>query len=148
MTNDPDVEKCLRLDYDFSRGGSYVGATCGRDFRDTKSLRLSLHLGENGSQALLRVVDATGQTLMNYVPVAPGKWQTIDVPLASNFFGGHWGGANDGTLHLPIRSFFVGVQKGKTPSGALRIGRLAGVVSRPSDMQSCASRSFPERLTE
>jgi hypothetical protein len=136
VSNDREVEKCLRLDYDFSRGGSYVGATCSRDFRNTKSLRLSLHLGENGSQALLRVVDATGQTLMNYVPVAPGKWQTIDVPLVSTFFGLHWGGANDGTLHLPIRSFFVGVQKGKTPSGTLRIGRLTGVVSRHSDTQS------------
>ncbi len=66
---------------------------------------------------MVRVVDATGQTLMTYVPASPGKWQTIDVPLVSNFFGTHWGGANDGTLVLPIRSFFVGVQKGRTPSG-------------------------------
>ena len=135
-TDDPQSGKCLRLDYDFSRGGRYVGATCGRDFRDTKRLRLSIHLGKNGSQALVRVEDATGQTLATYVPAAPDKWQTIDVPLVSNFFGGHWGGANDGTLHLPIRSFFVGVQKGRTPSGALLIGRLTGLVHRPADTQS------------
>jgi hypothetical protein len=133
--DDPSVGKCVRLDYDFSRGGRYVGASCARNFHDTQSLRLSLYPGENGSQALVRVVDATGQTLMTYVPASPGKWQTIGVPLVSNFFGTHWGGANDGTLHLPIRSFFVGVQKGKTPSGVLRIGRLTGVVHRPADTQ-------------
>ena len=137
MADDPVAGKCLRLGYDFSRGGRYVGVTCSREFRDAKSLRLSIHTDENGSQqALVRVVDATGQTLATYVPAAPSKWQTIDVPLVASFFGDHWGGANDGALHLPIRSLFVGVQKGRTPSGALLIGRLTGLVPRPTDTQS------------
>jgi hypothetical protein len=132
----PDGKKCLELDYDFSHGGRYAAVVCSRDFRNVSSLGLAVRTAEDGSRLFVRVEDSTGQTLLAYVATAPGKWQTIKVPLVAQFFAGHWGGANDGKLHAPIRSFCVGAERGAAASGRLLVGRLTGLVEQPADQQS------------
>ena len=54
--------------------------------------------------ARMRFTDATGQ---NFQPdggrVTWQGWRYVTFPLTGGPDLGHWGGANDGTIHYPIR---------------------------------------------
>ena len=50
-----------------------------------------------------RFTDATGQTFQTDGGNLDWKgWRYVSFPLSGDS-GGHWGGANDGTIHYPIR---------------------------------------------
>ena len=69
----------------------------------------------------VRLIDATGQC--HQFPEAyagTGAWETIRVALDSRP-SEHWGGANDGKLHFPIRHLSLGVGK---PAGDVKTGTI------------------------
>lgn len=65
---------------------------------------LGMYLHSDGAPLLLRarIIDATGQTFQpeGGRTDAPG-WHRYTIPLKN--IPGHWGGANDGVIHYPIR---------------------------------------------
>jgi len=110
-----------RLEADFAGGGAYIGAW--RDLsslkgRDVKELRFwakadgVLKLG-------VRLVDGSDQLHQSSVALtASADWQEVVLSIASLAVGEHWGGANDGKWHGPLKAF--GLNVGKT---ALAAGR-------------------------
>ncbi|MFO7973521.1 MAG: cellulase family glycosylhydrolase [Candidatus Hydrogenedentota bacterium] len=63
---------------------------------------LWVHGEQFQDRMLLRVVDATGQTFQTRsAPKTKQGWERIELSLEGNM--GHWGGANDGALHPPLR---------------------------------------------
>ncbi len=99
--------KCLRIGYDLPTGGFVRLAPLVDSLKeiDGKPARLTLWIFGDGSglSPRLRVVDATGQT---HQPQGPNitwqGWRRVTIPLDGRS-GGHWGGANDGVIHHPIR---------------------------------------------
>ncbi|MEQ8785431.1 MAG: hypothetical protein RIC55_04000 [Pirellulaceae bacterium] len=98
----------MRLHADFTEGGAYVGTRRsleGLDVRETSALRMTVR-SEATEQFALRLVDATGQCHQRktIAVTADGKWHEIEI-LPTKIAGGeHWGGANDGKWHGPLRA--------------------------------------------
>ncbi|MEO6436565.1 MAG: hypothetical protein ABIP55_12510, partial [Tepidisphaeraceae bacterium] len=70
-----------------------------------------------GAQARIRFTDDTGQTFQpDVVPLTAGEWRYTTFALDGES-AGHWGGANDGVIHYPIKveALFLldNVDKGK-----------------------------------
>jgi hypothetical protein len=62
-----------------------------------------VHGDGTGNTLRLRVVDATGQTFQPGGEVMRDKgWRYVTFSLDSSH-AGHWGGANDGLVHYPLR---------------------------------------------
>jgi hypothetical protein len=104
----PAGAKPLRIDYNFEKGWKFVRLVPQKDAvkkidgRPT-ALGLWLHGDDSGNHARLRFTDATGQTFQpDAGPIQWKGWRYIVFPLDGRR-GGHWGGANDGTIHYPIR---------------------------------------------
>lgn len=91
----------LVLDYDFSCGGHYVAALYafhrGHVFREVS------FCGEWSYETDLtvRFHDSTGQAFQRHVPRRGDGSRRFYVALDG--FPSHWGGANDGVVHQPIR---------------------------------------------
>lgn len=71
---------------------------------DARSLSFALRSTQLKG-VVLRMVDSTGQAHQQTLPLTPGsQWQNLTV---SDFAGGreyiHWGGANDGVWHGPVK---------------------------------------------
>lgn len=72
---------------------------------DGKPKALGLWVYGNDSQHVLRlrIIDSTGQTFQpNGTRMTWKGWRYVEIPLDAAG-SGHWGGANDGTIHYPIR---------------------------------------------
>jgi uncharacterized protein (TIGR03382 family) len=110
----------LVLGYDFTGGGAYVAA----DLSLTTPLVAS-GIGfwvrsPAGAQVRLRVTDDTGQTFQYELarPLQasdPAQWYRLGADLSSA--QGHWSGANDGVLHLPIHAVALLANRVKDPLG-------------------------------
>jgi hypothetical protein len=51
-----------------------------------------------------RFSDTTGQTFQpDLGPLGESGWRAVTIPLEGKFPGGHWGGADDGVPHPPLR---------------------------------------------
>ncbi|MFG0249197.1 MAG: sugar-binding protein [Phycisphaeraceae bacterium JB051] len=96
-----------RTNFDFSQGGVYVGLQSSVKLSKNHQL---LKFQIKGSGAIVRIQDATGQWFATHVHgVTHNAWRQFEVPLkASRFAEAHWGGAIDGVVHLPIKSFLIG----------------------------------------
>jgi len=104
--DDPEMGETLQFDYDFSQGGVYAGALWTGAIPKENTV---LSYWAKGVGSSLRVRDASGQWLAGRAG-APhlDKWTRIIVDLSEGFFSeGHWGGANDGKLHLPLTAFMI-----------------------------------------
>jgi hypothetical protein len=73
-----------------------------------------LRIGVKASQPLkisIRLIDQTDQCHQFATAYGgSGFWETLRVGLNRNA-SEHWGGANDGKLHFPIRKVSLGVQR-------------------------------------
>lgn len=107
------------IGYDFTKGGNYVSAETSIAVSDRAA---ELRFGVRADRALglsVRLIDHTGQCHQFAKAYSgTGSWETIRVAFdrpASE----HWGGANDGKLHFPIKTicFCVGKPSGKPLSG-------------------------------
>jgi len=115
-----------RLEADFGGGGAYVG--CWRDLaslkgRDVKDLRFWAKA--DGVAALgVRLVDSSDQLHQSAVTLAASPdWQEVVLPIASLAGGEHWGGANDGKWHGPLKGFGLNVGKNGLAPGRTK-GRI------------------------
>lgn len=157
-------KRSYKLQADFSGGGAYVGT-----WRDTDSLKgtdlkeLRLWVKAVDVTGLgVRVVDATDQCHQKNggIPLkATHDWQEIVLRISDLVGGEHWGGANDGRWHGPLKGFGLNIGKDRLAAGATKgslsiddvvgqvgpvvdghPGVLAGVVNPPSCRPGFASR--------
>jgi hypothetical protein len=112
MTFDPTVahegKGSIKLQSDFSGGGSYNGAwrelPPGRDFREVRLWVKSSSV----VRIMIRVGDGSDQCHQKNLPLPPSKdWQMVVLKFAELAGGEHWGGANDGKWHGPVKGFGV-----------------------------------------
>ncbi len=100
--------RSLRLTYRYSRGWKFV---CVRP--ETESLRkiagkprefgLWICGDAKGNVPRIRFVDSTGQTIQpDGTPIDWTGWKWVTFPMDGTR-SGHWGGADDGVVHYPIR---------------------------------------------
>src|SRR5579862_962228 len=105
---------------DFSGGGNYVGAW--RDMasisnRNFKEIRLWIK-APNVTGLGIRLADNSGQTLQRHIPITPSaEWQEVVLKPAQFAGSEHWGGANDGAWHGPIKGFGINVGKDSFTQG-------------------------------
>lgn len=58
------------------------------------------------------------------LPVKPGEWRTIELPLDRNGFPGHWGGPADGVFRFPLRNFQIAVDSPAEKKGTFQVRDL------------------------
>jgi hypothetical protein len=101
------VERVMKIKYAFEAGWKYA---CVKAKDQTtmlggvpKSLMMWVRGDGSGNVARVRFVDSGGQTFQPDGPkLTDNAWHLVEVPLDGSH-GGHWGGANDGVVHWPIR---------------------------------------------
>jgi hypothetical protein len=112
-----------RLDADFSGGGAYVGT-----WRDLASLKgkdvseLRFWAKSSGIATLgVRLLDSSEQIHQSAVGLKPSAdWQEVVLRIASLAGGEHWGGANDGKWHGPLKGFGLNAGKNGLAAGQTR----------------------------
>lgn len=140
--------KAAKLSYDFSCGTPWTalaGRQCGRyvamnlfkvptsvPMLSTDAPTIAFDVRNLAATALpgLRVVDNTGQTLQFKISARPlenptgANWQRVQIPVGSS--ASFWGGANDGVLHLPIKTVTVmaGDPALPVPAGHIEVDNL------------------------
>jgi hypothetical protein len=129
-----------RLVADFTGGGAYVGVWLnlpGRSGQEVKEVRLWART-ETATHYMIRVGDASGQCFQRKFPLPPsGEWQELVIRFAGFSGAEHWGGANDGRIHAPVKGFGIhlvkdGLVKG-AKKGELWIDDVRGVYGAKSD---------------
>ena len=109
----------MTLNFDFSQAKTkqvpYVLASIPCEVKDGASLNLKVRCAK-GQRVTFRLTDATGQTLQfkqNFKK--EGGWHDVRIPFDRKME--HWGGANDGKVHLPLSGLCVSVPKSGEVSG-------------------------------
>jgi hypothetical protein len=120
---------------DFTGGGAYVGAW--RDLakipnRDFKEIRLWIK-APTVKAIGVRLADATDQTHQREVHLSLSpEWQEVVLKPKQMAGGEHWGGANDGVWHAPIKAFGINIGKGSfsqdLKKGELWIDDIEGIL--------------------
>jgi hypothetical protein len=140
MVHDPvvghDQKGSLKLSIDVTAGGHYVSA--GRNFpagTDIRELRFWLK-SENAVELGIRVGDSGDQCFQKAHPLAATKeWQ--EVVLTFEKFNGveHWGGANDGKIHGPVKGIAIVISTrsfGGAKTGEIWIDDVEGILNSDS----------------
>ncbi len=99
----------LAIDYRFEPGWKFLrlvrttdGAAHPEPEEEPSALGMWVRGDGSGNIARMRYIDATGQTFQPSAPPMDWKdWRFLTFPLDGS--GGHWGGANDGVIHHPLR---------------------------------------------
>lgn len=140
LVHDPDVghagKGSLRLKADFTAGGSYVSG--GRNLpprSDLKELRFWLR-GDVVTNLGIRVEDSSGQVHQKPVPLTGTRdWQEVIVSFEKVAGGDHWGGANDGKWHGPVKAFQICpnvASFARAKSGEIWLDDLEGILNMDS----------------
>lgn len=114
----PAKNGSVRLDADFSGGGQYVAATrmFGDGAQDVRELRLRVKSAAINRMGV-RVIDGTGQChqmAAGGVELASGEgWRELSVQPVQVVGGEHWGGANDGLWHPPLKGVSLAIGAGR-----------------------------------
>lgn len=101
-----DDRPCLRLDFDFSGGGNYLGASREAEIPEATGIRFSI-ASSGLRRGMVRLRDASGQEFLAGFQAAGEGWAEVKLPLNSETFSRHWGGANDGVFHWPLRRLLI-----------------------------------------
>ncbi len=116
----------VRVDYTFAGGWSFWRLTdeLARPLPgQPKGLLVWVYGDGQGHWLRMRFVDATGQTLQpTFGRVDWTGWKLVYFPFSGQH--GHWGGANDGQVHWPIRLdslVLLDAYNGRSGSGTLRV---------------------------
>jgi len=115
----------LRLQGDFSRGGNYVAAE--KSLPAVDAVEFVFWVKTSDVRRLnLRLVDATGQCHQRVgLPLAgTAGWQKLSVRVQDVCGGEHWGGANDGKWHAPVKLLAILLDRGALAES----NKLAGTV--------------------
>lgn len=98
--------KVLKIEYQFGEGWKFIRLAPKEPARiegRPQALGIWLYGDGSGTSPRLRFVDASGQTLQPSAETISWKgWRYLTLPLQGGD-AGHWGGADDGTVHYPIR---------------------------------------------
>lgn len=128
-----DGKGSLKISADFSGGGAYVSA--GRQLppgTDARELRLWVK-SDTAGHIGVRIGDSSDQCHQAPVALAKTKeWQEVVLNFEKLAGREHWGGANDGKLHGPVKWFHLCVSKttfGGAPSGELWIDDVEAVLN-------------------
>lgn len=140
--------KELKLAGNFTGGGAYVAAVRSlkeMDARDTPVLKFKVKTA-NATTFGMQLVDGSGQTHQRKGNklVADGQWQEIEIEPAKYAGGEHWGGANDGRWHGPLKQLVLSVTdrsdaQNKQPEillADIRVEALQKVFARPPAFKS------------
>jgi hypothetical protein len=121
---------CLRLDYDFTGGGSYVTASRALTIPRASAVAFSVRQ-EGGNRGFVRIADASGQEhIAGYSASSP--WQRVTLPLDGQTFAGHYYGKDDGQFVFPLGHIIIGVSSGPSKQGTVFLKDLAFVSSDPA----------------
>ena len=137
MLYDPNVgheqKGSLRLSIDVTAGGHYVSAA--RSFPagpDIRELRFWLK-SENAVHLGIRVGDGSDQCFQKPQPLAATKeWQEVVLTFEKYNGAEHWGGANDGKLHTPVKWLAIVISTtsfGGAKTGEVWIDDLEGILN-------------------
>ncbi len=100
------------VDFDFSKSKSnstpYVLVSRALDIPAGKKLSFQVRTAVP-QRLTFRLVDSTDQTLQWKIKTSSSDWERIDRDLEKKFE--RWGGANDGFVHFPLKSFVMSVPK-------------------------------------
>ncbi len=134
------------LAYDFSRSKSqsrpYVLASVPVTVTEgAKAIQLHAR-SDIAMQLTFRLTDSTGQTLQHKTRLkGTGSWEPIRIPLDRKLE--HWGGANDGLVHFPLKSLVLSVplpgeehKKGKVEYAAAAV--ITGDTPAPAPAPAAA----------
>ena len=101
----------INLAYDFTKGGAYVAALSDVSIPDTAAeLRIPAK-SQAGVGLSIQLIDRTGQCHQFVRSLAgTGAWETVRLAVDQRA-SEHWGGANDGKLHFPLRKIAINVRK-------------------------------------
>jgi hypothetical protein len=144
-------KRSYRLDADFTGGGRYVGTWV--DFKvlkdaDLKEIHLWVKAGALKGLGI-RFDDSTSQCHQSWVPLLPTpEWQELVLKFADLAGREHWGGANDGQLHLPVGGFGInlGTNEITTPgtkTASLWIDDVEGVPAHDRALMSVGAIQDP-----
>lgn len=122
---------CLRVNYDFRKGGRYVGAVLDGPFSQGEKLAFWIWTTPGHGGVFMRVEDQTGQSLVRDIPTEENQWVKVEVSLKDDAFSAHWAGANDGKLHFPLRNIAVCLQNGQTPEGYFLLDSVTADIENP-----------------
>lgn len=116
-----------RLAADFTGGGAYVGVW--HDFparaeRNFKELRFWVKA--NGLKACgIRLADGTDQCHQREIALdSSADWQEVVLEFAKVVGAEHWGGANDGKWHGPLKGIGINIGKGKFTTASQTKGEI------------------------
>jgi len=111
------------MTYDFSGGGAYIGAITEVNLTQKLSeMRLDIRT-KIPATVSLRLVDSSGQTHQISMPYTQkDDWQTLNFDIA-NGSKGHFGGANDGHIHYPVKQLWLILERTE-PAGTVEFSNL------------------------
>lgn len=133
--SDAERGQCLRIDYDFHKGGQYIGPVLGGSFDRIETIRFWIRLREDGSTCFIRIMDATGQChVFHNLPITPGQWSQVEIPIEQEAVSAHWAGENDGIIHFPLQRIEFCVNKGTEPNGYFLLDDVSAGVESPADL--------------
>jgi len=101
-----DGRNRLRVDFDFAKGGRYVGAARDGDIPETQEFQFSIS-GTGFGRGMVRFRDATGQEFLDGFKISGDGWTRVRLPITPKTFTHHWGGANDGKIHWPLNRLLI-----------------------------------------
>lgn len=115
VKNKPEAGQfALRLFGDFSEGGSFAAAA--KELNDLEAssvdaIRLRM-MSPNVASYSVQVTDASGQTHQRKGIKfdGDGTWRDVVIDPKDIAGGEHWGGANDGKLKQPVKSFALSIR--------------------------------------
>ena len=141
IVDDAERGKCVQVTYDFSAGGHYTGAMWNGRLAAAESITFAVKMSPKGS-GMVRFRDVTDQEFLGGFSVTPGEWTEIELPVDAEHFRQHWGGANDGEIHFPLKRILIAANKATT-KGELRLADLAVGVAQPTAAETWQLRLLP-----
>jgi hypothetical protein len=103
------VAKVFKLDYEFADGWRFLRCVSNTKERvqiagRPRAFGLWVRGDQSGNSLRLRLTDSTGQTFQPAGPTIDWSgWRWVTMDLSDLRKAGHWGGANDGVVHWPLR---------------------------------------------
>ncbi len=136
----------MRLHADFTGGGAYVGVRksfANLNVQAMTVIRMKMR-SETTRSFALRMVDATGQCHQRkgIQFESDGAWRDVDLVPEEIAGGEHWGGANDGVFHQPVRliELMLNVRSHEGQKPDLTIADLRADVTVQADVKPAAFR--------
>lgn len=140
FVSDPSAGRCIRLDYDFSKGGQTVYAM--RPLEIGMSDVLSFRIRQNGKNPIYVLVqDSAGQAHSALLRISGKGWQNVSIPLSSEEYDSHWTGAKDKQIHFPLKYVGIGVQADSTKKGSLFFNNVSANTADESLFQNITFKS-------